>query len=206
MNDHDANDAALRAQLRAAFQPPPAAEFAAMAAAVTSSPDIGAGRRRWPWWILAAAAAVLAAVLLLPGPKRGPQGHDGRELGALWAAAYQDAMKRGFEDPTCCTGVDLEAVCRTLCCTQVELPETSDVALLGGYCGLPTGGCTMLLARHDSAPVCIHLLPRAKDPGVQLPPGSGLHLARRELGDVVLYALCPDGAAATLAEFRVAID
>jgi hypothetical protein len=191
----DAHDERLDDALRAAFAPPPAAEFAAVAArvAVPSS-------RRWPW-LLAAAALAVAASLWFTRAARGPDGPDGRELGALWVAAYEHALAEGFAEGECCEpGLDLRRECEQRFAVQLDLVPSS-VHLLGCYCGLPTGGCMAILARTNDTPVCVYVLPRAQDPRPQLPLGSRFDLARREVGELVLYAISESVSAATLAEF-----
>lgn len=205
MNEPDL-DRHLDEQLRGSFAPPPAGQFAAMAAAATAT---GSARPRplWPW-LLAAAALLVVGLLLYPSPRRGPEGHDGQQLGSLWAAAYHDAMAKGFSSNAasggCCEpGFDLLQACQQRFSARLDVERDGPVAVLGGYCGLPTGGCMTLLARTEGSPVCVYVVPREHDPHVELPAGSDLHLARRELDGLVLYALSTSPASTTLAEFLV---
>jgi hypothetical protein len=80
------------------------------------------------------------------------------------------------------------------------------VKLVGCYCGLPTGGCMALLVRTNGDPVCVYVMPCAQDPRPRLPAASTLHLARRELGSLVLYALSTSPADDTLAGFVAPVD
>lgn len=206
----DALDRQLDDRLRAAFAPPPAAELAARARRALE----GTGRRprlHLPLLLAAAAAAMLAVAVAGPrllrpvGDGRVPEGSvpDGHEVGALWAAAWQDATARGF-DPSCCrTGVDLPACCRAAFSVPLALLPDAAVKLCGSYCGLPTGGGLMFLLHCERGPVCVCVLPRDRDPSVRLPHGSGLQLARREVGPLVLYALAPERRDELLEEFVV---
>jgi hypothetical protein len=185
MNESD--DRRIDDALRAAFTPPPPAAFAAAAAAAVRAPR----RRFWPW--LAAAALLLlgvALVLTINQPRRGPEGHDGQALGAIWVASFEDAVSQGFGGSPCCrTPIDLPRDCQAACGVRLDLLRRDGVSVLGTYCGLSTGGCMALLAEADGAPVCVYVLPCRKDPRVVVPAASPLLLARRELGSVVLYAL-----------------
>ena len=58
-----------------------------------------------------------------------------------------------------------------------------------------------MIARAGELPMCVYIVRRADDPGVELPLGSDLRLSRRELDDLVLYALAPAPVEATLAAF-----
>lgn len=205
MNDPDPDDR-LDAMLRDAFAPPPRHTFERAArAAIPAAPahHIRPRIAAWPW--LLTAAALLATLLLAFWPgRRGPEGHDGAQLGALWAAAYEHALATGFAGGTCCEGaVDLASTCRQRFATPLQLAQGGDVALHGTYCGLSTGGCMTLLASAGGDPVCVYVVPRSQDPRVQLPPDSPLCLERRELADLVLYALSRSPAAATLRQFTV---
>ncbi len=189
-------DDRLDAQLRAAFAPPPL-EFAALAARV-----VAPAPRRWPWLLAAAALLIAGALWALRGP-RGTAADRGREVGAMWVAAYEHALAEGFADGACCQpNLDLRQACEQRFATQLDLTPSS-VHLLGCYCGLPTGGSMAILARTNDTPVCVYVLPRARDPHPVLPEGSRFELARRELGDLVLYAISASVSAATLAEFVV---
>lgn len=195
--DHDEADARLDAALRSAFVPPPASQFASVATRVATS-----RAARWPW-LLAAAAVAIAAALWLTRPRLGPEGHDGRELGAMWVAAYEHALEGGFAEGSCCDpGLDLRRECERRFAAQLDLAPSS-VQLLGCYCGLSTGGCMAILARANDTPVCVYVLPRAQDPlpRPQLPDDSRFELARREVGDLVLYAISESVSAQALAPF-----
>jgi hypothetical protein len=183
--------------LRTAFQPPPPAAFAAMAATVARSRP-----QRWPW-LLAAAAVAIAALLWFRHGGRESDQRGGLALGAMWVAAYEHAMAQGFEGGSCCDAVgDLPQACQDRFATQLDI-AAGPVRVLGCYCGLSTGDCMTLLARNDGTPVCVFVVSRAADPLPVLPVGSRYDLARRELGEVVLYALSASVSAATVAEFLV---
>jgi hypothetical protein len=47
----------------------------------------------------------------------------------------------------------------------------------------------------------VFVVPRAQDPGVELPAASGLWLARRDLGRLVLYAVAERDQRAVLDTF-----
>lgn len=198
---NEAPDAKLDAALRAAFAPPPPEQFAALARQAAGPSPRG---RIWPWLVAAAALLVVALLLLREPPARGPEGHDGHELGAMWAAAYDDAVAKGFGEVSCCqVGLDLPHACRERFACGFDVAHGSDVALLGTYSGRPTGGSMTLLARIGGAPVCVCVVPEQHDPRVALPKGSDLHLARREVGDLVLYALSKMPAPGALDAFVV---
>jgi hypothetical protein len=63
-----------------------------------------------------------------------------------------------------------------------------------------------VLAKHGSEPVCVCVVRAEQDPHVELPPGCALHLARREVGDLVLYALSQSPAPAALEQFVVPVQ
>lgn len=201
MNDplDDRLDDALDAQLRAAFAPPPAARFAATARAAS-----GVARRPlWPWFAAAAAALLVTIGFLVMRPARGPEGHDGAQLGAMWAAAFEHAEANGFGSGSCCDpGQDVGMACEQR--FSVRLGVGDGVTLQGCYCGLPTGGCVAALAHTAHGPMGVFLLPRGQDPLPCLPAGSSLQLSRRELGPLVLYAVSRGAATQSLQEFRIA--
>lgn len=203
-HDDDRHERRLDDQLRAAFAPPPAAVFTATARRAASVPPQPFAFRVVPW-LLAAAALLVLALLFLEKPRRGPEGHDGHELGAMWAAAYEHALAEDFGGGACCEpDVDLAKLCEEKFASRLDLGPAGTVKLLGCYCGdQPTGGCMVLLARTNGAPVAVYVLPSSKDPRPELPADSGLQLARREMGALVLYALSKSVAAETLAEFVV---
>lgn len=184
--------------LRSAFAPPPAEQFAAVARAAAQTPEAA---RRWPW--LVAAAALLAVWLVwwtTPAP-RGPEGHDGAQLGALWAAAFHDAERQGFGMDCCHSGMNLREACRERLGCGLDVAKDARLAVLGTYAGGPTGGGMTLLAQAGSMPMCVCVLPRHRDPRVQLPKDSGLVLGRRELGEVVVYAVAKGDVREALAAF-----
>lgn len=191
----------LDAQLRTAFAPPPESHFAALARQATGQP-----RRTMPWSMLLAAAALIIVVLTLAMEPRvaGPEGHSGQELGKLWAAAYQDAEQQGFGGPGCCMmGFDLAGTCnqRFACPLQVAMGKQTHI--FGSYTGLSTGGAVTVLGRHRGMPVCVCILPRDQSPEITLPKDSGLQLARREVGNLVLYSLAKDASEAALEAFEL---
>lgn len=192
-------DRRLDDTLRAVFAPPVDGTFAAFAARA-------AGKRRrapfWPW-LVAAAAMLVVGVLLATWPRtRGPEGHSGKELGAMWAAAYHDAVAQGFGGVGCCKmGLDLRTACKERFSCGLDVASGSEMALLGTYSGRPTGGAMTLLASMAGAPVCVCVVPQKRDPRVTLPQDSGLHLARREVGDLVLYAVSKAPGSDALASF-----
>ncbi|HIE71986.1 MAG TPA: hypothetical protein EYP98_18400 [Planctomycetes bacterium] len=87
---NDKADDLIDKQLREAFKPPPAEHYGEVASGVTSAP-----RPLW-MWLAAAAAALLLVLFALDdgrGP-RGPEGHDGRQISAMWVA-------RGVQEQDC---------------------------------------------------------------------------------------------------------
>ena len=196
---NDPHDEALDARLRAAFAPPAPPQLAALARAAIGG---SVARPVWPW-LLAAAALLLTIGLYVARPARGPEGHDGAQLGAMWAAAYEHALTNGFGGGSCCDpGSDFGLVCVEK--FAVKLDVAGDVTLHGCYCGLPTGGGVAVLADTANGPVGVFVVPRGQDPRPCLPSGSTLQLARRELGPVVLYAVSRGASAPSLAPFRLA--
>ena len=195
--NRDDLDHRLDAELQAAFGPPPAEAFARLGTAVVAS---ATRRPRWPW-LLAVAAMLIVGLVAWSRPAPTP---DGRQLGALWAAAFEHARSAGFRGGSCCGGpVDLAALCGDCCGAPLRLTTPTTVELHGTYTGLSTGGCTAVLADHGGTDVCICVVPATRDTAVELPAGSRLHLARRELGEVVLYALSTSPPDATLAQFAL---
>ncbi|MBL8747862.1 MAG: hypothetical protein JNK78_01785 [Planctomycetes bacterium] len=196
-------DRDLDARLRAAFVPPPATVSAAAARTAVEGTAPRERPRVWPWLVVLAAALAVVA-LFLQRPRRGTEGHGGGELGAMWVAAYEHALDEGFAGASCCTpDVDLAKLCEEKFATRLGVAAGS-VRLLGCYCGKePVGGCMALLARSGGEPVAVYVLPCRDDPRPRLPEGSPLHLARREVGPLVLYALSRSAAAATLEDFVV---
>lgn len=204
MSDHrDRFDDALDARLRHVFRPPVEAQFADLARAATQAPSWRQHRRWWPW-VVAAAAALLTIGMLVLRPSRGPEGHDGRELGALWAAAFAHAKASGFGSGSCCDPqLDFGRECERRFSVRLGLDDASALKLHGCYCGLSTGGCVAVLAETSDGPVGVFAVPRSRDPRPVLPAGSRLHLARRELGPLVLYAVSSRANDRALAQFRV---
>ena len=193
------HDDRLDQQLRAAFAPPAPAVFEHLARAATAPREV----RRWPWLLSAAAVAAFALALLCSRPARGPEGHDGAQLGAMWAAAFEHALANGGGGGACCDpSADFGAACEQQ--FAVRLAAGGGVTLRGCYCGLPTGGCIAVLAESTEGTVGIFAVPRAHDPRPALPAGSDLHLARRELGGVVLYAVCERPVQNALSSFVLA--
>jgi hypothetical protein len=203
-----ATDDRIDGLLRRAYAPPPAADVASAAAAAMTAPVRRAATVRW----LAAAAALLLAVggwLLARGPV-GPEGHDGAQLGAMWAAAYEHALaNRDAPDGKsfCCDPtVDFCGTCEKRFDVRLGFGAVGkNITLRGCYCGLSTGGCIAALVDTTAGPVGVFVVPRGKDPRPQLPPQSPWRLVRRDLGALTLYAV--GGAAADpavpLAQFRI---
>ncbi|MCA8966686.1 MAG: hypothetical protein KDC48_17530, partial [Planctomycetes bacterium] len=129
--------------------------------------------------------------------------HDGAALGQLWATAYADAQQHGFTHNCCEPGFDLPSRCRERFATALEVAASSGVDVIGCYCSGPDGGAMILLTERAGTTSCICVLPRAQDPGVVLPAGSGLQLARREVGPLVLYSLGPTADEVALRQFAV---
>lgn len=196
----DPLDDSLDAHLRTAFAPPSAQRLAAAARAAIGAP---VARPVWPW-LLAAAALLLTIALYGMRPARGPEGHDGAQLGAMWAAAYEHALTNGFGGGSCCDpGQDFGLVCEQKFAVKLAVGG-DDVTLHGCYCGLPTGGGVAVLAATENGPVGVFVVPRHQDPRPCLPAGSTLQLARRELGPLVLYAVSRSAPARSLEPFRIA--
>lgn len=203
----DLRDARLDAMLRRAFAPPPD-ELLAQAAIAATSPR----RRRLPWQWLLAAAALLLTFLIWHAAKApvGPEGHDGKQLGALWAAAYEHALAnpQGNDGKPFCCDPSLD-FCRT--CEQrfaVRLgfgAGNAGVTLRGCYCGLSTGGCVAALVDTAAGPIGVFVLPRSMDPEPELPAKTPFRLVRRELGQLVLYGLGGEAVDPTLPLARFAL-
>jgi hypothetical protein len=198
MNEQEL-DRQLDESLRAAFVPPSVDVMAAVARDAMHTPR---PVRRWPWFVAAAALLVVTLFLVARPQLRGPEGHDGQQLGAMWAAAYDDAVAQGFGGVGCCQmGVDVRKACHERFSCGLDLARDSHVSVLGSYSGLPTGGSMTLLTNASGAPVCVCVVPAKNDPRVELPVASNLHLARRELGDLVLYSLSRSPTTAALDAF-----
>ncbi|MFY9345370.1 MAG: hypothetical protein WAT39_22960, partial [Planctomycetota bacterium] len=158
-------------------------------------------RPLWPW-LLAAAALLLTVALAFHRPRRGPEGHDGEQLGAMWAAAFEHADTNGFGTGACCDGgLDLAGQCEQR--FAVKLFGGRGMTVHGCYCGLSTGGCVAALAQSGDERIAVFVLPRDQDPGPCLPAGCPLHLARRELGPLVLYAVSRAPEPMALAQFAL---
>ena len=188
----DDSDQTIDDALRAAFRPPDASRFRELAEAAqgASAPTISPARpRRLGPWLAAAAAAILAALWLLDHRPLGPQGHDGKELGALWAAAYEHAVASGFGSMGCCqTPFDVTSKCEEICGVPLQFDDDEDIALLGCYSGLSTGGCLGLLLEVSGAPVAVFVVPVDSDPIPAL-SHENLQINRRQLGDLAIYAI-----------------
>jgi hypothetical protein len=200
---NDPLDDELDARLRAEFTPPAPAALTAMAQRAVG---IDARRPAWPWW-LAAAAVLLAAVSAFAWQRspRGPEGHDGRELGAIFVAAFEHAVENGFGSGSCCDGgQDLGVVCEQRFAVRLGFQGKGGCSVHGCYCGLPTGGAVAVLARDGEDPVGVFVVPRGKDPRPRLPANCTLHLSRRELGPVVLYGLSSKSQSTPLQQFTLA--
>lgn len=193
MSDHQETDRRIDEQLRAAFAPMPAARLADIARA-----GIAPARPRVQWltWLLATAALCMLTFVLAKreGVPAADVVHGDAVLGAMWAAAYEDATGRGL--PNCCggggcgmNGFDLGAACRQRFEAPLEVSNGGDLRLLGAYDGLPTGSCMALVAESGQVPMCVFVMRREHDRGVVLPAEKVLTLARRELGDLVVYGV-----------------
>ncbi|MCR9245028.1 MAG: hypothetical protein NXI31_08340 [bacterium] len=205
-NREHEQDARIDRELRAAFAPPSASAFADAARDVVT--PRGGGPRRLPRLLPIALAA--AALLLLAWPVAAGWLNDrsstsepltGDQLGAMWIAAYEDAASRGFQGGCCEPSFDLPQACLDRFACRIGVRDEARVAIAGSYCGLETGGCMAIIARDGALPMCVYVLPRASDPRVTLPAGSGLHLSRRKIGELVLYALAPEPVTGSLAQF-----
>ncbi len=201
MSHDDDLDRRLDEQLRAAFTPLPPERLREFAAnAVSPSPT----RPLWPIWLLATAALCMLTFVLAQAGDSAPRS-ESVSLGSMWVAAYEDAMDRGFSN--CCDGscgmreLGLAQTCEQRLDVRLEVAAGAEVELVGAYHGLPTGGCMTLLAETGTTPVCVFVIPRAEDRGIELPVGKSLHLARREVGKLVLYALSESPASAALGDF-----
>lgn len=200
MND-DLNEQ-IDAQLRAAFAPPPQRRLAAIAAAAT--PAVAAPTGRALPWLLAAAVGMLAAVLAFDAfdRVRSPGAYRPAELGAVFAAAYDRGVASGWDAGRCCeVPVDLGARCQEQCGQGLSFAGREGVELRGCYCGVPTGGCVGLMLRAEGTPVSAFVLRADEDPGVSLEGRDDVALARRQVGDLVVYSLGAAGHAAVLASF-----
>lgn len=181
-------DRALDDLLRGAFTPPPEAHFTDLARDV-SQPVASA----WPWRTLLLAAAALLVALGL-WSRRPHEPHDPSadvpSLGAMWVAAYDEAVRDGNQHPSCCDpGCDVGQLCREVCGQALCHDGSGAVALVGSYKGGPVGGCAAFVMRADDATVCVFVMPQREDRAVELPRDRQLVVGRRELGDLVLYSV-----------------
>ena len=206
---HDlGSDDPIDALLRRAYAPPADVDLARVARAAIAAPSRRRMLARW----LAAAATLLLALggwQLLRRPV-GPEGHDGAQLGAMWAAAYEHALaNREAPDgkPFCCDpSVDFCGTCEKRFDVRLGFGATgANITLRGCYCGLSTGGCIAALVDTAAGPVGVFVVPRGKDPRPQLPAQSPWRLVRRDLGALTLYAVGGMAAdpAIPLAQFRI---
>lgn len=194
------SDKMIDEQLRDAFTPPPAEHYADVAKGVST-----AVKPLW-MWVAASAAALLVILFAIDdgrGP-RGPEGHDGREIGAMWVAAYDHAIDSGFGGGGCCGNkADFSDKCQEVCGQRLLFGGDEDVEVLGCYCGLPTGGCVGLLLQVEGNPVTVFVVPSETDPRPVIRNRDELRLRRRELGPLVLYALAYEERDDVLTEFRL---
>ncbi|MFN9707086.1 MAG: hypothetical protein ACK595_20005 [Planctomycetota bacterium] len=184
--------------------PAVAAAYEALSAATQAAGPLDPKTRA-----LVKLALAVGGWLLARGPV-GPEGHDGAQLGAMWAAAYEHALaNRDAPDgkPFCCDPtVDFCGTCEKRFDVRLGFGAIGkNITLRGCYCGLSTGGCIAALVDTTAGPVGVCVVPRGKDPRPQLPPQSPWRLVRRDLGALTLYAV--GGAAADpavpLAQFRI---
>jgi len=197
---NEESDKLIDEQLRESFTPPPAEHYAEVASGVST-----AVKPLWMW--MAASAAALLLILFAiddgRGP-RGPEGHDGREIGAMWVAAYDHAIDTGFGGGGCCQSkADFSDKCQEVCGQRLSFGGDEDAEVLGCYCGLPTGGCVGLLLQVEGNPVTVFVVPSESDPRPVIHNRDELRLRRRELGPLVLYALAYEERDDVLTEFRL---
>jgi hypothetical protein len=190
-------DDRLDAALRRAFTPPPARAFAELASRTTRAAPSPRPWRAWRW-LLAAAAALVVAALWLQAPS---DRQDGAALGRLWLTAYENAQSQGFTRNCCEPVFDLATTCRDRFAATLGLAADAQVELIGCFCSVPAGEGMVLLARQAGEACCVYVLRKEHDPGVTLPASTQLRLARRELGELVLYGLGAEATDATLAQF-----
>lgn len=182
--ERDDLDDRIDAALRRRFAPPPAH---AITAAAGVPPRV-----RWGVRLALVAAALLLLALFL-AVRRDAVRHEHRHdveptaLPALWVAAYHDAVGRGFASSCCDADDDLRSQCRALFSAALDLDPSRGVELCGAYCGLPAGGAAAILARCGDEPACVFVLPRARAERVPTGPFGGLHVHRRELGELVVF-------------------
>lgn len=185
---HHEKDDRLDAALRRAFAPPPfGATIAEIQARAARSPAPRVLRRTLLG--LAAAAVVAVAWLLSRDDPSPPSRSDDAPLSTLWVAAYHHAIERGFDVPQCCdSACDLRTRCQDLFAARLDVAAATGIDLCGTYCG-PAGGAAALLTRAGDDPVCVFVLPRARAPEVEARELGGLHLHRRDVGDLVVFEL-----------------
>ncbi|MGE0145061.1 MAG: hypothetical protein AB7I19_16140 [Planctomycetota bacterium] len=196
----DPLDERIDAGLRAAFAAPAVTTFVNIANAATRS---STSRRRFV--ATAAAAAVFLFVIYLATRPTivGPEGHDGRQLGALWVAAYAHATTTEEIGACCDPGSDLASLCQERFSQQVRFRDGDVAKLCGCYRGLSTGGSVAVLLRRDRQVIGVFVLLATQDPGAKLPLDSDLSMTRRRLGPFALYAIAEAPVDDVLAAFSL---
>lgn len=192
-------DDRLDAELRRAFAPPPARAFAELASHTTRAAPSPRPWRAWRW-LLATAAALLVAALWRHGPS---DRQAGAALGRLWLTAYENAQSQGFTRNCCEPVFDLATTCRDRFAATLGLAADAQVELIGCFCSVPAGDGMVLLAKQAGETGCVYVLRKEHDPGVTLPARTQLRLARREVGELVLYGLGTTASEAMLAQFVI---
>ena len=180
MNADERTDDQLDVLLRRDFTPPNSSELAQLLPATPV-------RRRWLAYAAGVAAILFVGALLFLRKRELPS-TDQAQLPAMFVAAYQDAVSRGFGTSNCCDGdCDLQARCKELFATALKLKDDAGVQLCGAYCGLPAGGAAAMLARAGEEPLCVFVLPHARADNVRTGDFAGLRIHRRDVGALVVF-------------------
>ena len=143
-------------------------------------------------WLAIAGASLLLVLFALDdgrGP-RGPEGHDGRQVSALWSAAYKRSIEVGFGSAGYCDPqANLGEECREAFGHTLSFDGAEGSEVLGVCRGLSIGGCVGVVMKVASSPVLVFVVSSSADPMPMLGGLEGLRLWRRDLGALVLYAL-----------------